>query len=78
MRLENAKGELLSDDAKVSGVEAGWKKFEHEFTATQTDNKARLALTLGSKGTVWLDFVSLFPVRLGRIVRMDCAPILRR
>lgn len=61
VRLENAKGEPLSDEAKVSGVAAGWKKFEHEFTATQTENKARLAITLGGKGTVWLDFVSLFP-----------------
>ena len=61
MRLENAKGEALSDEARVSGVAAGWKKFEHEFTATQTENKARLAITLGDKGTVWLDFVSLFP-----------------
>lgn len=61
VRLENAKGEPLSDAAKVSGVAAGWKKFEHEFTATQTENKARLAVTLGGKGTVWLDFVSLFP-----------------
>jgi alpha-L-arabinofuranosidase len=61
VRLENAKGEPLSDEVKVSGVADGWKKFEHEFTATQTENKARLAVTLGSKGTVWLDFVSLFP-----------------
>lgn len=61
VRLENAKGEPLSDETKVSGVAAGWKKFEHEFTATQTENKARLAITLGSKGKVWFDFVSLFP-----------------
>lgn len=61
VRLENATGEPLSDETKVSGVAAGWKKFEHEFTATQTENKARLAITLGDKGTVWLDFVSLFP-----------------
>lgn len=61
VRLENVKGEPLSDETKISGVAAGWKKFEHEFTATQTENKARLTITLGDKGTVWLDFVSLFP-----------------
>ena len=61
VRLENAKGEPLSDETKVTGLAAGWRKFEHEFTATQTENKARLAITLGDKGTVWLDFVSLFP-----------------
>lgn len=61
VRLENPKGEPLSDEARISDVVGGWKKFEHEFTATQTENKARLAVTLGGPGTVWLDFVSLFP-----------------
>lgn len=59
--LENAKGEPLSDEARVGGVAEGWRKFEHEFTATHTENHAQLVITLGGKGTIWLDFVSLFP-----------------
>jgi alpha-L-arabinofuranosidase len=61
VRLENAKGEPLSDEVKVNGVARDWKTFEHEFTATHTENKARLVITLADEGTVWLDFVSLFP-----------------
>jgi alpha-L-arabinofuranosidase len=61
VRLENAKGEPLSDEIKINGVARDWKTFEHEFTAMHTENKARLVITLSDRGTVWLDFVSLFP-----------------
>src|SRR6478609_1496370 len=62
-RLEDAGGEPLSDEVKVTALTSGWKKFEQVLTATQTDSKARLVLTVGGKGTVWLDFVSLFPAQ---------------
>ena len=34
---------------------------DRTFKATRTDPQARLALSLGSTGRVWIDFVSLFP-----------------
>src|SRR6185295_19298226 len=80
VRLENTQGEPLSDQATVRGVGAGWQRFEHLFTATQTDAKARLAITMGSGGTVWLDFVSLFPAQTWRArangLRADLAQMI--
>jgi alpha-L-arabinofuranosidase len=40
-----------------------WRVFEGTLRATRTDPRARLALSIGSTGRVWLDFVSLFPAR---------------
>lgn len=62
-RLEDAGGEPLSDEVTITAPASGWKRFEQVLTATQTDSKARLVLTVGGKGTVWLDFVSLFPAQ---------------
>ena len=40
-----------------------WRRFEATLRASGTDPKARLALTLGSTGRLWLDMVSLFPAK---------------
>jgi alpha-N-arabinofuranosidase len=61
---------IVSDDGKrvfasekISGLAAGWKKFEVTLAtgrATPT-TKAHLEITLDQPGTVWLGYVSLFP-----------------
>jgi alpha-L-arabinofuranosidase len=40
-----------------------WRLYDATLRATRTDPRARLALSMGSTGRVWLDFVSLFPAR---------------
>jgi alpha-L-arabinofuranosidase len=43
-------------------VETSWKKFELKLKSPVTDYSGRLALTIGGRGKVYIDFVSLFPV----------------
>lgn len=50
---------LASSVIKTQG--SGWRKYQATLRSSGTDPKARFALAFGSPGTVWLDFVSLFP-----------------
>ncbi len=61
---------LISADGKtlasytVTGVKGSeWKKYTCTLKATASDSKATFHLTLGGKGTIWFDFVSLFPAK---------------
>ena len=56
-----AAGTSCSNEVEVRGVEQDWKQFRGKLMASRTDNEARLVIEMGSTGTVWLDFVSLFP-----------------
>jgi alpha-L-arabinofuranosidase len=66
VRLEGASGAACSDEITVKKIGAEWKQFKDTLTATKTDAKARLVITAGAKGKVWLDFVSLFPKKTWR------------
>lgn len=58
--LESASGKVLAS-ALVTDVRGSeWRKYSVTLKATDTDPKAQFALSFGSEGTVWLDFVSLF------------------
>ena len=61
VRLEDADGNACSDEARIQSIGNGWRRFAAKLTGTRTDAKARLVITAGDTGTVWLDFVSLFP-----------------
>jgi alpha-L-arabinofuranosidase len=61
VRLENESGGVCSDVAAIDGIGTEWKKFHATLTASQTNSKTQLVITAGAAGTVWLDFVSLFP-----------------
>ncbi len=63
VRLENASGQACSDTARVENITNDWRQFKANLTASRTESKARLVIITGGKGTVWLDFVSLFPAR---------------
>jgi alpha-L-arabinofuranosidase len=63
VRLEDQSGAKLSDEVKIEGVGETWKKFEGVLTGSKTDSKARLIVEVQGKGSVWLDFVSLFPAK---------------
>lgn len=49
--------------AELAGLTEGWKWFEAGLTASDTDPKASLCITVSGKGTLWLDMVSVMPKR---------------
>jgi alpha-L-arabinofuranosidase len=63
VRLEDSAGNACSDEATFKNPGADWREFRSTLTATKTESKARLVVTVGAKGRVWLDFVSLFPAQ---------------
>jgi alpha-N-arabinofuranosidase len=60
VRLYGGDGTLL-DTVELKGSSAQWQKLTATLHPHDTDPKARLAILLEGKGTVDLDFVSLFP-----------------
>jgi len=63
LRLEDASGNACSDEVVVKSIKKDWKQFTAKLKGTKTDPKARLVISAGDAGTVWLDFVSLFPAK---------------
>ena len=63
VRLEDKSGAPISDEVKIAGVGKAWQKFEGVLTGFRTDSKAHLVVEVEGRGTVWLDFVSLFPAK---------------
>ncbi len=61
IRLEDSEGAPCSDEVRINGIGSRWSQFKGTLNGTKTISKARLVITAGSKGKVWLDFVSLFP-----------------
>ena len=61
--LEDAQGSPCSEEAKLDGIGKDWKQFKGTLTASRTESKARLVITAGARGRLWLDFVSLFPAQ---------------
>ncbi|MEO8534471.1 MAG: alpha-L-arabinofuranosidase C-terminal domain-containing protein [Flavobacterium sp.] len=59
--------QFIDKDQKVIGATSivpasnDWKYYTAQFTATQTEAKARLKITFEGTGTIDLDMVSLFP-----------------
>ncbi len=64
--LERADGSVLATHTFTATPESSWRKYEATLTAKAGDPKARFALSFGSPGRVWVDFVSLFPVNTWR------------
>ncbi len=76
--LQDASGKPCSTTAALEGVGAEWKQFKAALTGSRTEAKARLVIGIGAKGTLWLDFVSLFPRETwkGRGLRADIAQMI--
>lgn len=53
-------GELTSHRFKITHADS-WTKYEAEIIPSLTAPDARLILSFNGTGTVWIDFVSLFP-----------------
>lgn len=59
--LQAEDGSLLATHTWNNMQAATWKQFSCTLHAGGTAAKAKLVLSFGSTGTLWLDFVSLFP-----------------
>lgn len=77
-RLEDSTGEAISTGAAFQRLGTNWKQFQATLKADRTDPKARLVITVGAPGRVWLDFVSLFPKQTWQGQRNGLRPDLAR
>jgi alpha-L-arabinofuranosidase len=59
--LESTSGATTYASSTVSGLTTGWQHFTMALVPNATDPAARLALRISQNGSVYLDFVSLFP-----------------
>jgi len=59
--LVSEKGDTLALGISEIKSDGHWNEYKTVLTPSQTDGKAKLALVFGSKGKMWIDFVSLFP-----------------
>jgi alpha-L-arabinofuranosidase len=62
-RLEDADENPCSNSVTFEHFGSEWKQYKAELVAAKTESKARLVILAGATGSVWLDFVSLFPAR---------------
>lgn len=70
--LLSEQGEVLAS-APVDITAAGqWNDLSLAMQPTATSAKGKLALEFDAPGTVYVDYVSLFPEKLSTTVRMDC------
>jgi alpha-L-arabinofuranosidase len=60
-RLEDGDGNPCSSSVTFENFGSDWKQYKAELVAVKTESKARLVILAGAAGSVWLDFVSLFP-----------------
>lgn len=60
--LQKADGSNLAK-GEITGLADQWKGFSLDLTATGTDPKAQLSLTVSGKGTLWLDMVCVAPAQ---------------
>ena len=58
--LESSSGEKYASQ-QIAGIDGSWEQFRATLTSSADDPHARFVLAAGSRGTVWLDVVSLFP-----------------
>ena len=59
--LESSNGASIYASVPLSISNTSWRHFTANLIPNTTDASARLVLRIAQVGTVWLDFVSLFP-----------------
>ncbi len=60
-RLISSAGKVLAGSPVKLSDNTGWNEYKLTLVPDTTDAKARLALSFDEAGTVWVDYVSLFP-----------------
>lgn len=61
VQLQSADGGTIYAQTSFSGLTTGWQHFTNSLVSSGSDTNARLVVSMGNLGTVWLDEVSLFP-----------------
>lgn len=61
LSLESSNGAAVYASVPVSVSSTTWRHFTVTLVPNATDPSARLTLRIAQAGTVWVDFVSLFP-----------------
>lgn len=61
--LQSADGRTLASHRFNTINGDAWKKYSCTFKPTLSDPKAKFVMMFDGEGTVWLDFVSLFPAK---------------
>ena len=61
--LQATDGTVLASYTFLATTNNAWKKYSATLTATKTDAKAKFVLSFNNTGTIWLDYVSLFPAK---------------
>ena len=61
--LQGEDGSTLASYTFSSAPNNDWKKYSATLTAIKTDAKAKFVLSFNNTGTVWIDYVSLFPAK---------------
>ena len=61
--LQSPEGEVLATHQFKTVASPKWKKYTCQLKAGGSHPKAKFVMSFGSAGTVWLDFVSLFPAK---------------
>ena len=61
--LESDNGKVLASYRFDKINTNHWEEYKCTLKAIESDQKAKFYLSFGGKGTVWLDFVSLFPAK---------------
>ena len=78
--LESSNGATVYAQGTAGGLTTNWQQFGLSLVPDATDPAARLALRISQNGSVYLDFVSLFPAQTfdGRTngLRPDLAKML--
>jgi len=62
--LESVTGGMVYAQSTVGGLTTSWQHFTLSLVPNATDPNARLALRISQAGSVYLDFVSLFPAQI--------------
>ncbi|MBD0284286.1 MAG: alpha-L-arabinofuranosidase [Flavisolibacter sp.] len=60
-KLTSADGKVLAQNTFPLKKAGAWNEYKAQLTSSVTDAKASFALSFNAPGTVWVDYVSLFP-----------------
>ncbi|MCX6224604.1 MAG: alpha-L-arabinofuranosidase, partial [Bacteroidia bacterium] len=60
-RLMSSAGKVLAEAPVKLNNGAGWNEYKLVLSPDLTDAKAKLAICFNGPGTIWIDYVSLFP-----------------
>jgi len=75
--LQSSRGNVLAS-GRVQKISDRWQSYQLELQAIDTDPNASLSISVGGKGKLWLDMVSVMPTKTwkGHGLRIDLCQML--